>query len=397
MPFSAPKEDVASGGFSAPKDDIVPGNSVLDKFSGALNSYKDSPLYKASPVGMLNKASDLMYKGFNKAGEVTAEKIATTRNPLTKTKFSPETAASVGTAVQMAPDLAMALSPQKLEVGAGAAKSLVRRGLGFTKAGLKTPFARGQAAKAAEVALENNIVPSGGSAQVAFDRASDLASKTGKKIGETLDNIDFYKIAPEAEKDLELLRSNLTKGTDKGLLAGANQVIDKIKTTIVDLYGRDATAKTYNQAKNVLSNSLNYLADLSSQGLNKKVVNSMSNTIRQRVKDLVPGSYLEFVNNQRLYNAAESMKKALNPEIAAQMGNNITSPTGTIVAATQLAGGNVPGAITSLGAVELLKRRGNLAIGKQFHNLAKSRVSSTPNALMAISRKFSESKKKENQ
>lgn len=357
------------------------GRPMWDKAMAMREAYKQTPLYKGSPVGMLNTANEAMMSGFNRAGEATAEALG-------RKQVNPLLAAAAGTAVSMAPDVALSMSPQKINSGLNAARGFAQRGLGATMAQLKTPFARGQAAKAAEVALEKNVIPWTGSPQVAFDKASELASKSGKKIGEVLNKVSFEQIAPDAERDLELFRREITKGTDKGLFASANGVIDNIKSTILELYGRGASAKEYNQAKNILGNSMNYLTDASSQAVNKKTVNTMAKTIRDTVRKLVPGSYLEFVENQRLFNAAESMKKFLNPELARQAGNNIITPTGTIVAATQAASGNLGKAVAELGLIEALKRRGRLATAKQLYDFSKSRVSAAPNALLAISRKI---------
>lgn len=79
--------------------------SLMDRAGQAMNAYKNSPLYQASPVGMLNTADQLVSKGFNKVGEMTAEKMATTTNPFTKRPFSPNTSAAVGTGIQMIPDV----------------------------------------------------------------------------------------------------------------------------------------------------------------------------------------------------------------------------------------------------------------------------------------------------
>jgi len=151
-----------------------------------------------------------------------------------------------------------------------------RRALGFASRFLKTNFARAQATRAAEVALEKDIIPVLGSPEVAYGRAADLAKSAGSKIGEVTNKIDFHQIAPDAEYELELLRNKLTKGMDEGLFSGANQVIDNVKSTVLELYGRGASATEYNQAKNILANSLNFMADNYSQSINKRVVENMA-------------------------------------------------------------------------------------------------------------------------
>lgn len=245
---------------------------------------------------------------------------------------------------------------------AAVAKPLVvpaaRRALGFAGRFLKTNFARAQATRAAEVALEKDIIPALGSPEIAFKRATDLAKSAGNKIGEVLKKIDFHQLAPDAEFELSKTRQILTKGTDKGLLAGANQVIDTVRDTILELYGRGLTAAEYNVAKNNLAGSINFLADNTSQRLNKRVVKTMADSIRSAVNKLLPESYEGFVKNQRLFNAAELMKKALNDELGKQMGNNALSLPSLMAGAVGAAQGNIPAAASAVGLSELLKRRG---------------------------------------
>lgn len=233
-----------------------------------------------------------------------------------------------------------------------------RRALGFASRFLKTEFARRQANQAARVALEKDIIPLLGSPEVAFQNASNLAKSTGSKIGNVLKNIDFEKIAPDAEYEINILKNKLTKGTDRGLLAGALPVVNEVKDTILQLYGRGLTAAEYNMAKNSLAGSINFLTDNTSQGINKRVVNNMANTIRSTVKKLLPDSFDDFLKNQKLYNAAQLMKRALNDELGGQMGRRVGSLASLATGASQLTSGNPLGAAASVGLVEAAQRRG---------------------------------------
>lgn len=257
---------------------------------------------------------------------------------------------------------AAALGEGSGQLVVSAAKPLVlptaRRALGFAGRFLKTPFARAEATRAAKTALEQDIIPLLGSPQVAFDNASALAKTTGSKIGNVLKNIDFHELAPNAEHEMSLLRQALTKGTDKGLLAGANPVIDEVEQTISQLYGRGLTAAEYNAAKNALAGRVNYFTDSTSQSINKKVVKNMADTIRSSVNKLLPDSFEGFVKNQKLFHAAELMKKALNDELGKQMGNNALSLTSIATAGANLAGGRPGAALASIPAMEAIKRRG---------------------------------------
>lgn len=73
--------------------------SFLDKAKGLYDSYKASPLYQASPVGVLNKTNDLIHQGADWLGEKAATGLASHG-------ANPYAAAAVGTGLQMAPDIA---------------------------------------------------------------------------------------------------------------------------------------------------------------------------------------------------------------------------------------------------------------------------------------------------
>lgn len=261
-----------------------------------------------------------------------------------------------------------------------AAVASARRALGFSKRFLNTAFARREATQAARVALEKDVIPFLGSPSTMMENASRLAGESGSEITSTLNKIGFEKIAPNAERDLETFRQVITKGTDKGLFAGANPVIDNVKTTILELYGRGATASEYNQAKNALAQSINYLSDAGSQNINKRTVRTMANTVRETVAKLLPDDYPKFLENQRIFNASANMMKGLNNELAAQMGNNVLSLPSLIIgggAATIGSGGpnqnaqsRALHAVEALGAYELLKRRGPGMAARGLYKLA---------------------------
>ncbi len=130
--------------------------SLLDKVKSAYGAYKESPLYKASPVGMLNTASDLVHKGADAAGQFVTEKMGGSGIPGIS---NPNVAAGVGTAIQMAPDIATAA------VGGGAAQDAAKAGeLGMAGRVISGP-ARADAGMAVghaqdAVGLDSNTVPS---------------------------------------------------------------------------------------------------------------------------------------------------------------------------------------------------------------------------------------------
>jgi len=131
--------------------------------------------YGASPAG---KAMSILQKPFNKAGEFSAEQLA-------KHGANPQVAAGVGTAIQMAPDIGLSLMPAPAENAVSeAAVPWGRRALGFQKRFLKTPFARNTANEASRVALENDIIPRTGSAEVMMERAEKLKKDAADRMGQ---------------------------------------------------------------------------------------------------------------------------------------------------------------------------------------------------------------------
>lgn len=266
-----------------------------------------------------------------------------------------------------------------------AAIGAARRALGFSKRFLNTPFSRREATQAARVALENDVIPVLGSPQVMFDNASKLANKAEQAITSKLKNIDFYKIAPDAEVDITQFGRKVAKGTDTGLFAGTvKPMVAKVKETILELYGRGATASEYDQAKNAVGETINYFADTAgTQNVKKKMVRSMADTVRATVKKYLPESYEEFLANQRLSNASLNMIKGLNNEVAGQMGNRLASPYAVLMAAGETAAGHPVKALGTLGFTEEALRRGAGTSARLLNEGAKI-ITGNPNAIGRI-------------
>lgn len=268
---------------------------------------------------------------------------------------------------------------------ANAAIGAGRRALGFSKRFLNTPFARREATQAARVALENDVIPALGSPQVMFDRASSLANKAEQAITSKLKSIEFHKIAPDAELDIAQFGRRQAKGTERGLFADTvKPMVAKVKETILELYGRGATASEYNQAKNAVGQTINYFSDTAgSQAVKKKMVRSMADTVRATVKKYLPDSYEEFLANQRLSNASLNMVKGLNNEVAGQMGNRLASPYAVLAAVGQAAGGHPQRALATLGFTEAALRRGAGTSARALHE-ASLILRHNPNAIGRI-------------
>jgi len=194
----------------------------------------------------LQKGADAVTGAFNKAGEKVTEKV-------TQAGAGPKTAAAMGTLIQMGPDVLMSAGAP-VKVGAtqipNLAKSMAGRAMGLSKMFRKTPFARGQVAKAGEAALKNNVIPPSGNPEVMALRAQILQGKTGGKIGEIRDAAgaqpledilsaldDFKSTRLQGAKggawDKVADKIEYVKDTVKGLLGGVDDVASKGRPTVV--------------------------------------------------------------------------------------------------------------------------------------------------------------------
>lgn len=366
-PWAKYQENASASPVSEPKQ------AYSDPFGPTKNALR------GTIPGMGLKAFEGVQNIFNKGGEAVAEGLAegstmmgnipATPIPLFrstpgKNMVNPNVAAGIGGIIQNAPDIASTVLMPEMAGVSKSATGMARRALGFSRGMLKTPFARGQATKAAETALEKGII--GASPQSMFDKASGLAAKSGEKIKSILKDVpaDFNKAA----SDLESLRGSLTSGTREGTLATANSAIDDVQRSIQELSSQspsltkgvsglgEKSVSVLNKLKNRVGKSINYLADLASQGDNKAIQNTLANSIRDMVKKVIsPEEFIKYLEDQRLYSAAELMKKGLNNEIAGQMGNAAVSLPGLVAGA---ATGNAPQAIAATGLFEAGKRAG---------------------------------------
>lgn len=208
-----------------------------------MGSYSASPQYATSPQGMLEKLSNLASRGANKAGEFVATQAA-------GRGMNPYAAAGIGTAMALTPDMIMSAATPvgEPEQAPRPAVGMARRTLGFPKGMLKTPFARGKAANAAKVALEEGVIPGSGSADVAFSRANELKGSTGRQLGEIRESVGPQEIKP-VFRQLDMLRRKLTEGGARG---GAwdlvNEKINFAKRTLQGLYESASNKPIFEEA-----------------------------------------------------------------------------------------------------------------------------------------------------
>lgn len=186
--------------------------STMDKVKGAYQQYKDSPLYKASPTGMLNTANDLVQKGADAAGQFVTEKMGGSGIPGVS---NPNVAAGVGTAIQMAPQIAQTV------MGAGAAKTAAEAGGLGTAGRVVSGPARADAGAAIGAAqnaagLDSTVVPSLNRMTRALDLPKGQA--TAKDYITALQKVvDKGELSPQDLLDHHKMLSDLLADEPTGL------------------------------------------------------------------------------------------------------------------------------------------------------------------------------------
>ena len=328
----------------------------------ALNIYGNSQL--GSPQDLLGRADSLVRRGANKAGEFVAEEAG-------RSGVNPTVAAGMGTFMQMTPDIMeTAVTPSSAIEGPKnilrpISRPLAQRALGLTKRFLNTPFARGKAAQAADVALDQKIIPALGSPKVAMERAVDLQERSGQALGSIREAAGNNPIDPVFDS-LEAARRRATGGLRGGAWDSVHRKFDEAQETLMALLndGPDVALSKVEQAKKLLSNTVNWIADNVSQDTAKQISGAIENGVESimRSKGIDMTAYAA---QKGLYGASKTMQKGLANEVAAQAGNNAVSLPTMVAGAGQLATGNVSGAMATVGAVEALRRRGGSIRGRR--------------------------------
>lgn len=353
---------------------------LLDRIKSNVSSTMSIPGIAGGPLSLPAKGYDLVNKLAGRAGERVATGLAgqgADFSPLgaparPSGPLNPIAAAAIGTGVAMTPDIISSVGPMsEMDIAPKTAISPARRALGYSKAMLKTPFARGQAAQAAETALKENIIPGSGSPEVMMNRAQALKGKTGYQLGQMREAAGPQPIQNFLD-DLESLRSDILKGKTGGVWDEIGKKIDYAKETIQGLSqkGDKVGLRDVLSAKKELGKTVNWLSDSLTQDTSKKIFSQLEKSMEKAVGS--SGQDLGVYNSlKKLYGNSKSMIKALNNEIAAQEGNMSLSLPTHVIAAGQLASGRPIRALETAGLWELLKRRG---AGMTAATLNKARV-----------------------
>ncbi len=189
-----------------------------------------------SPSQLLQSIPPLLSKGAGKVGQFATEQLSQGRNPV-----DPYTAATVGTAISMGPDIMMAginpMSEAPNEIPE-AAIPFQRRAYGFQKSLLKTPFARGKAAMAAKTGLEQGITSATGNPEVMMNKANALAGRVGQKIGDIRESVGPQPI-DQFVNALDQYKAGRLRGATGGKWDAISNKIEEAKNTILGLLGKN--------------------------------------------------------------------------------------------------------------------------------------------------------------
>jgi len=320
-----------------------------------------------NPVNIAKKAYEGAIGLVNKGGEMAAESLA-------ERGVDPRVAAGVGTAIQMTPEVAMMRPGKAVTSGGskmlrGTAEAWAQRALGIPKSQLKTPFARGQAAKAAKTALDEGVIPWSGSQEVAAQRARALAEKSGSELGDIRRSVGNQKV-DDVFDSLESLRSDVVGGRSGGIWDDISKKIDKAQESVLGLIGKDGAVALddVEKTKNLLRDSVNYMSDAASQQTTKQTTRAIESGVEKTLAK-AGADVARYKTAKQKFGAAKKMLEGLDVSAAANTGNNRFGPTasgGGILSAAMT--GNPLTGILSLVGIETAKRRGPGIAANSFNS-----------------------------
>jgi hypothetical protein len=185
-----------------------------------------------------------------------------------------------------------------------------------------------------------------------------LQDRAGQALGSMREAAGQNTIDPVFDS-LEAARQRATSGMRGGAWDAVHRKFDEAQETLMGLLndGPEVALSKVEQAKKLLSNTVNWIADNVSQDTAKKI----SGAIESGVESIMRSKGIdmaEYAAQKGLYGASKTMQKGLANEVAAQAGNNAVSLPTMVAGAGQLATGNPVGAAATLGIIEALRRRG---------------------------------------
>jgi hypothetical protein len=255
-----------------------------------------------------------------------------------------------------------------------------RRSLGMTKRFLNTPEKIAQANQDVDLALKRGIITPKASAEEMAARIEALREKAGQGIGDFLTEQNLGakralkpKAAPQlreqflfdpqtAMADLEKLRPKFRGGEYDDI----HRLVDSAQETIKAHGTRPIPWTEANELKGMLQDMANWDTTKSKAFNNtKKAIagrfrqyldTSLEQAVKARGGEITP-----FLENKRLYGAAERMGGAMANRLSSEMGNKAIGLTDWLSGVAGGTVGGVPGAVTGMAAKKTAETYGSQA------------------------------------
>jgi hypothetical protein len=282
-----------------------------------------------------------------------------------------------------------------------AAVDPARRALGFQKSQLvsqKSPFETvrkvAQANRSAEAMLKEGAISPTGNVDDSIKNATKILSDNSRKLSDVIESVDKAgKKISASSMDSQLIDELKPKFDDDF------NVSDKILSDI-KAFGKDGLSlrdvdelkarwgKIGFQDKTVGSTA----ADM-----HRKAWGAADKIIKRHIETVAPDSVGVYKTAKAGQENAINALRGLGNKQAADLGNNVFSLPTKVLAAGQLATGNIPGAVATAGVMEVLKRRGLAPVARGLYGAGKAlEEGAKPGFLAALSaaaRKSLESEK----
>ncbi len=251
-----------------------------------------------------------------------------------------------------------------------------RRALGFQKSQLvshKSPFETGrkvaQANRSAKAMLEEGVISPTGNVEDSIQKATKVLSENSKKISSVIDSVDktgkkiaikdidsvlIDELKPKFEDDFTVtdkILKDLKAFSKDGLTLNE---VDELRARWGKIGFQDKTVGT------------------TAADMYRKAWGTIDRIVKKHIEAVDPdlvGAYKTAKAGQE--NAINALKGLGNKQ-AADLGNNVFSLPTKVLAAGQLATGNIPAAIVTAGVAEGVKRRGLATVAKGLFGAGKA-------------------------
>lgn len=287
------------------------------------------------------------------------------------------------------------------------ARALGRHAIGYSKRFYKDPEDFPRANQVVEEIMKQTVkdpvtgktVPVfSASTESMMQRAEILSEHAGKKIGGILKQLDEFGVRSANLDDLVNkvvtdLDPGKTKGAYKATKHAIKEVIDTINEHVdeIDEAG-NLTFGSAQQLKGALKDEANFnkISNAKKAHIFRRaygiVREAIDTSVGNAEKVLGPkgtGILKEYMDSKGIYGKAEEALGALTNKLGTELGNNIIGLRETIVAAGELAKGNIVRA-TVAGASKPITQRGAALASKVVTSLAKYLKTVPPNRRQVI-------------